>query len=403
MSKTIVCVGGGAASFFAAIHAKRKEPASKVMILEGTGRVLTKVRVSGGGRCNVTHAQFDLRKFASCYPRGSKELLGPLHRFGPQDTIHWFRKLGVELKAEADGRMFPTTDKSSTILDCLTGEARTLGVEVSTFALVKGIQKVDTRKYAVELKNHTILCDALFLGTGSMPSGHKFAQKFGHTITDLAPSLFTFCINSPYLEGLAGVSFEEVALNIEISGARRLEQSGPLLITHWGVSGPSVLKLSAFAARELKRCAYNATLQIDFLPKLKVQQVKELLISQRCLHSKKQVASICPFPLPARFWKQMINLGFPDVTWASISQRQIDELALCLKACKFEVVGKGEFKEEFVTCGGIKLSEVNFKTMESKINPGLFFGGEILDIDGITGGFNFQNAWTGGFIAGNSM
>jgi len=404
MSKAVICVGGGPASFFAAIHAKKKHPDNKVTILEATRHVLTKVKISGGGRCNVTHNLFDLKRFASCYPRGSKEILGALHRFGPEDTMQWFSQRGVDLHAEADGRMFPTTNQSSTIINCLRRESETLGVEVRTGALVKAIQKTQDNNYILSLRDQELICQSLFLGTGSMPTGHRFARQLGHTITELAPSLFTFCIEDPLLKDLSGLAFEGVALRLETAPSTSFEQTGPLLITHWGLSGPAVLKLSAFAARDLNTCGHKATLFVDFIPGQSNQQIRDELIAQKKINAKKLLANINPVAVPLRFWKQVVSLAAaPETTWAHLTREQLEAIVTILKACPLSVQGKGEFKEEFVTCGGVKLSEINFKTMESKINPGLFFAGEILDIDGITGGFNFQNAWTGGFIAGEGM
>ena len=402
MDQSVICIGGGPASFFAAIHAKMTNPKRDVSILEGSGRLLTKVRISGGGRCNVTHHLFDLKAFAQCYPRGSREILGPLHHFGPEDTIDWFQKRGVTLVPEPDGRMFPTTNTSQTIIECLHHEARTLGVRIEKGALVKSIERLDTGGFKLQLRDKVLECNSLFLGTGSMPTGHQLAKSLGHRITDLAPSLFTFCVSHPLLEDLAGISFPNAHLSLKI-GKKTYKRAGPLLITHWGLSGPAVLKLSAFAARDLLSADYRGDLTIDFLADRSRDDLQESISSLAAMHRKKLMANAGLAEVPTRFWKRLVEQVAPGETWASAHHRTIQDTLQSLKSCAFQVNGKGVFKDEFVTCGGISLKEVNFKTMESKLVPGLFFGGEVLDIDGITGGFNFQNAWTSGYLAGTNM
>lgn len=360
----IVVVGGGAAGFFAAIAAKTAFPDASVTLHEKTNKVLSKVRISGGGRCNVTHACFDPKLLVKNYPRGSKELLGPFHRFQPADTVEWFSERGVELKTEADGRMFPTTNSSETIIDCLLNEAKRVGVEI----------KLQSKLSLNELK-----ADRLILATGSAKGGYEIAKHFGHTIQSPVPSLFTFNIPDFPLESLSGISLENVCLKLE---GTKLVQEGPLLITHWGFSGPAALKLSAFGARYLAEQNYEVQLCIDWLPQFSVDELMPLL-------TLKNLRSV---PLPKRLWRLLCGV------------QKLNPRKLCekLKADRYLVKGKTTNKEEFVTCGGVTLSEVNFKTMESKLHPGLYFCGEILDIDGITGGFNFQNAWTTGWIAGTA-
>lgn len=399
---SVMCIGGGPASFFAAIHAKLKDPGREVSIVEGSSRVLTKVRISGGGRCNVTHHLFDLRSFANCYPRGAREILGPLHHFGPQDTIDWFRARGVRLVPEPDGRMFPDTNTSQTIIECLHHEARKLGIAIRKGFLIKSVRKDENGRFCLDARTETLKCGRLFLGTGSMPTGHRLVQGLGHTITELAPSLFTFCVQHPFFNELAGVSFPHVNLELKV-GKRTFKQSGPLLITHWGLSGPAVLKLSAFAARALCAHQYRAELKIDFIPDVSEEELRQEFMSLKALFGKKLVANAGFRRLPTRFWKQFADHLVPGCTWNAAHHKTLENLSFNLKHGAVQVDGKGVFKEEFVTCGGVALQEVNFKTMESKICSGLFLGGEILDIDGITGGFNFQNAWTSGYLAGNHM
>ncbi|MFZ0566141.1 MAG: NAD(P)/FAD-dependent oxidoreductase [Chlamydiales bacterium] len=375
----IVVVGGGAAGFFAAIAAKKTYPQAAVILHERTAKVLSKVRISGGGRCNVTHACFDPKELVKNYPRGSKELLGPFHRFQPADTIQWFSDHGVELKTEEDGRVFPLTDSSQTIIDCLMAEANRVGVQIrmqSKFAL----GKMDA--------------DRLILATGSSKSGWEIAEKLGHTIQPPVPSLFTFNIPDFPLESIAGISVRRVHLGLE---GTKLFQEGPLLITHWGFSGPAALKLSAFGARYLAEKSYEAVLYVDWLPEFSAD---ELISFFSLENSTKKLGNIRSVPLPKRLWKLL--LGEENQLLRVLSKPGARKLCEKLKSDRYQVRGKTTNKEEFVTCGGVTLSEVNFKTMESKICPGLYFCGEMLDIDGVTGGFNFQNAWTTGWIAGTA-
>lgn len=402
----VVVIGAGAAGLFAALACGEVCPGQTIHILEA-GRVpLTKVRISGGGRCNVTHACFDPALLVNHYPRGSRPLRGPFSRFQPADTVRWFEQRGVALKTEADGRMFPTSDDSETIIDCLLGEARRLGIEIHTGQPVSQVVQ-DVQGFQVVTRGgRSWRCDRLLLATGSSPLGYRLAQALGHQILPPVPSLFTFNLRDPALHELAGVSVEPVALTLTLEGAKPLKQTGPLLITHWGLSGPAVLKLSAYGAIELHRQRYRASLMVNWLPALSQDDIRQTLLAQKQDHGKRLVISLSPFTLPRRLWQylthQRVKLG-QDLTWANLSKTQLQTLVTELSRGVYQVDGKGVFKEEFVTCGGIPLPEVDFKTLESRRCPGLYLAGEILNVDGITGGFNFQNAWTTGWLAGRAM
>lgn len=406
--RVVAIIGGGAAGYFAAISCAETFSDATVTIYEGTRRPLTKVRISGGGRCNVTHNCFDVRTLVTHYPRGSKELLGPFSRFQPQNTIAWFEKRGVKIKAEADGRMFPTTDSSETIIECLQKAAADAGVSVELGVIVKGIKKGDGSEggFVLKLADRELTVDCVLLATGSAPHGHRFAKDLGNRITDLAPSLFTFNIQDPRLSGIPGISFPSAALTLEIPGSKQsFKQTGPLLITHWGLSGPAVLKLSAFAAHELFASNYGATLKVNFLPMEDRAQIEQSLLLHKQQNAKKNLANALPFNLPKRFMLKVLEALKieADQPWSSINHAATARLIKELCEGIYAVSGKGEFKDEFVTCGGVDRRDVDFRTMESKRCKGLYFAGEILDIDGITGGFNFQNAWTTGWIAGRNM
>lgn len=409
MNRTIAIIGGGAAGMFGAIAAASHNRAARVVVLEATDQPLDKVRISGGGRCNVTNNCFDPAELVKSYPRGSRELRGVFSRFQPQDTIAWFENQGVRLKAEADGRIFPTTDVSATIVDCLREAATKLGVDIRKLSRVKTVTSHDgsteTCKFEIDIHGSEPLCaDRLLIATGSSPQGYRFAESLGHTIVPCVPSLFTFKVSDPRLDGLSGISFENVALELSVGG-KTLRQSGPMLITHWGLSGPAILKLSAFAARELSESAYKGTLTIDFLPNRKQDNLTTRLSHARDTHGRKQVHVDSPLPIPRRYWEQICRqLAIDDnTTWSGLTKREIDGIVGELKSARFEIAGKGIFKEEFVACGGVNLKEIDFKSMRSKLCPGLYFAGEILDIDGLTGGFNLQSAWSTGWIAGLAM
>ncbi len=371
-------VGGGASGFFAAIAAKTTHPNATVEIYEKSNKVLSKVRISGGGRCNVTHACFDPKELVKNYPRGSKELLGPFHRFQPKDTIQWFLDRGVELKTEADGRMFPITDSSETIIECLLNEVKKLGIEIKL-------------KSPFDLESSG--ADRIILATGSSKEGWEMARMLGHTIQEPVPSLFTFNIPKFSLEPLSGVSVNPVQISLE---GTKFYQQGALLITHWGFSGPAALKLSAFAARYLHEVNYEVNLVIDWLPQYSIEDIIDLFNKELPIKKLKNIKTV---PVPSRLWAHFCD---GETILGSLSKITLRRFCESLKSDHYQVKGKTTNKDEFVTCGGVTRSEVNFKTMESKIYPGLYFCGEILDIDGVTGGFNFQNAWTTGWIAGTA-
>jgi len=399
----IIIVGGGAAGFFAAISAA--ENGGQVTVLERTPHFLSKVRISGGGRCNVTHACFEAREFTRRYPRGEKELIGPLHKFQASDTVSWFASRGVELKTEADGRMFPTTDSSQTIIDCLMQAARAAGVVLRANAPVERVERHVDGAFVVTLAGGEALeCDRLLLATGGCRSESlgQMAVALGHTLEPPVPSLFTFQIEAPWLRALAGVSLEEAEASVPDT---RLRERGPLLVTHWGLSGPVILRLSAWGARQLSAVDYRFTLLVNWLPRLGIDQLQQEFQARRTAQGAKLVVNAPIAPLTARLWEALVlaaGLG-REARWASLSKGHQQALLEQLSRTAFAVTGKSLNKDEFVTCGGVRLSEVNFKTMESRLCPGLHFAGELLDIDGITGGFNFQAAWTTGWIAGKAM
>lgn len=398
----ILIIGGGAAGFFGAIAAAEADPSAQVTLLERSKQPLAKVRISGGGRCNVTHHCFDPAELIKHYPRGGRELRGPFSRFQPQDMIDWLASKGVTVKAEADGRMFPNTDDSQTIIDALENAAKEAGVRVWNGVNIAGVTK-DEGRYSITLKNGTVLeGDRLLLATGSSPAGHRWAKQLGHTIEPLAPSLFTFNIPKSGLSQLSGVVAPDATIAID---GTKLRQRGPLLITHWGFSGPAALKLSAWAARELAGSKYTAELRIAWISDLTVTDAQQRLNEAKKAHPKRLIIGENPFTIPLKLWKALVaRAGITDdQRWAHISREQQDRLANAIADDRYQVKGKTTNKEEFVTCGGVKLSEVDFRTMESKKSPGLHLAGEILDIDGVTGGFNFQAAWTTSWLAGQAM
>jgi predicted Rossmann fold flavoprotein len=398
--RRIAVVGGGAAGFFAALAAKEAAPESEVVIIERSAQLLSKVRISGGGRCNVTHFCFDPKELVQNYPRGQRELLGPFHRFQPADTVAWFEERGVELKAEADGRMFPISDSSQTIIDCLVQEAQRLGVKIWTQAKVESIRCLDQGPFQLTLRGHPSQdFDRLILATGSSRPAWDFAQALGHSIQEPVPSLFTFNVPNFCLNQLAGVSVPSARVKIQGSS---LEQQGPLLVTHWGFSGPAALKLSAWGARHLAKMSYQCELSIDWVTE-SLGELETQVQQERQHTPSKQVGSL-RLGVPKKLWKALCEKAglSAELPLARLSKRMQEDLLRVIKDDRYQVKGKTTNKEEFVTCGGVNLREVNFKTMESKHCPGLYFCGEVLDIDGVTGGFNFQNAWTGGWIAGHA-
>lgn len=392
-SPIIAIIGGGAAGFFAALTAAEKDPSAEIIILEKTASLLTKVRISGGGRCNVTHSCFDFKKLTNFYPRGQKELLGPFSRFQPQDTMNWFASKNVALKIEKDGRIFPSSNQSQTIIDCFLNEASKKNIKILTQHRVVKIEK----GFIIHFESQkSLYCDKILIATGGNFQGHELAASLGHNIISPVPSLFTFNIpESPFKE-LSGISLSHVRLTIpEIS----LTEEGPMLLTHFGFSGPSVLRLSAWGARYFYEKNYQVSLSINWIPQF---SIFESLLDWKKKQPHSSIFGKNPFGIPKQLWKLLLLLsGFDsEKSWTHFSHQQLKHLASQLENDLYQISGKTLNKEEFVTAGGVDLKEVNFKTMESRIIPGLFFAGEVLNIDGITGGFNFQNAWTTGYLAG---
>ncbi len=399
----VAVIGGGAAGFFGAIAAAT--PHTQVTLYEAGPECLAKVRISGGGRCNVTHHCFDPAQLVQNYPRGGKALRGAFSRFQPQDTIAWYRQRGVKLKTEADGRMFPVTDDSATIVDCLMQAAHKAEVTIKTRSPVGKITATQPG-FTLGLKGGKIECDRILLATGSSPQGYRMAQSQGHTIASPVPSLFTFTIKDPALRERSGLSMSPIELRLKLNGQKKpLTQTGPVLVTHWGLSGPAILKLSAWGARALHDQKYQATVLINWLPQLSQDEVRTLLQQAKQDGGKRSISNHNPTSAPKRLWTYFVQRAQIDplTQWTTLSNKAINKLTQELCQGDYQLQGKGVFKDEFVTCGGIQLKEINFKTMESRLSPGLFTAGEILDIDGITGGFNFQNAWTTGWLAGQAM
>lgn len=395
-----IVVGGGAAGFFAAINAARLAPGKKVVIIEKSSKVLAKVKVSGGGRCNVTHACFDNRELVNFYPRGGKELRGAFSRFNPTQTVEWFKELGVELKTEPDGRMFPVSNSSETILNCLLLEASKLGVSIIMQKEVLEINKTSLGFSILTNNQELILCSKIIIAAGgnAKDAGYNFIQQIGHKIIPPVPSLFTFNIPNNSIRELMGISVEQVVVTIQETS---IQTKGPLLITHWGFSGPAILKASAWAARQLADCQYNFTVNVNWMAGNKEEFILEELKKSKQVYNAQLLVSVNPFKIVKRLWEFFVLKNGLDTAfrWADLSNKQLRKLAQLLTSDNYVVSGKTTFKEEFVTCGGIALEEIDFKFMESKKVKGLYFVGEILDIDGVTGGFNFQAAWTTGWLA----
>jgi predicted Rossmann fold flavoprotein len=413
----IIVIGGGPAGFFGAIAAREAQPDQPVTLLEKQGAVLRKVAVSGGGRCNVTHACDNARELAAHYPRGRRELIGPLTHWSVADTVAWFASHGVRLKTERDGRMFPESDSSATIVDCLYETAVLAGVEVLTRHPVSGIALRDGGGFLVRLTDETMVeCDRILLATGGHSLGRKdpdavdgytLAQSLGHGLAEPVPSLFTFNLDDPAWKELTGLAVDPVGLRVHGQGlpGKGLASEGPLLMTHWGVSGPAVLKLSAFGARVFHEKDYRFELAVDWLPRMDRPALEETLRLWADQNGKKAVVSGRPVPLPGRAWRTlMAKIDTPEqMKWADLGRKSFQKMVEQLKNTRLAVTGKSTFKDEFVTCGGVPLNEVDLRTMASRICPGLYLAGEVLDIDGLTGGFNFQAAWTTGRLAGQAL
>ena len=404
-SGRIIIVGGGAAGFFAALACVDAHSKAEILVLEKTAQFLSKVKISGGGRCNVTHACFNEREFTTRFPRGERALIAPFKQFQASDTVDWFAAHGVKLKTESDGRMFPTTDSSQTIIDCLLGAARAAGVKLKANCGVERVEKKPGGGFELTLSDgEALICDQLLMATGGCrtPALGHLATSLGHTLEAPVPSLFTFHVATPWLKGLAGVSVPAVEVSV---AETKLREQGALLITHWGLSGPAILRLSAWGARVLHEMHYHCTLRVNWLPHLSDEKLAKEFEARRKLQPARFVVNSPITPLSSRLWEKLVVAAgvAPDTRWSALSRSSQHQLIQQLLRGEFPVSGKSLNKDEFVTCGGVKLGEVDFKTMESRICPGLFFAGELLDIDGITGGFNFQAAWTTGWIAGGAM
>lgn len=404
-SRKIVIIGGGAAGFFAAITAAETDPSSEVTVYEKGNAFLTKVKISGGGRCNVTHACFDPALLSENYPRGSRELRGAFHHWQPQDTVAWFAERGVELKTEADGRMFPVTDSSQTVIDCFLKAARDAGVILRTGTAIKELRAVPNGSFSLLLNNgESIRADKVCITSGSLKASPLTSaiESLGHRIEPLVPSLFAFNIPDKRLDGLAGLSVQEACVK---TLPKSPVQSGPVLITHRGLSGPAILRLSAWEARRFAEQDYAVEISVNWLGKTSAEELRETFSTHRADSGKSLVKNKVPGGIPRRLWERFLESSAipPETQWSQLPKDRETALVLQLTGCRFQVQGKTTNKDEFVTCGGVRLKEIDFRSMESRIVPGLYFAGECLDIDGITGGFNFQAAWTGGRIAGLAM
>jgi predicted flavoprotein YhiN len=441
-SRRVIVVGGGAAGFFAAITCAEAAPGTEVVVLERGPQFLAKVRISGGGRCNVTHAGGAAREFAAHYPRGGKELVGPFQKFSAADTVAWFEARGVKLKTEADGRMFPVSDSAQTIVDCLLQAARAAGVKVRLNCGAERIIRNGPGRFEVIVSPGTtspslpleerggvrrpiqvderpprpgpltagrgegekIVCDQLLLATGGCraAAAGQLAASFGHTLEPPVPSLFTFRIESSWLRSLAGVSVGPAEVSVP---SAKLRERGPLLMTHEGLSGPVILRLSAWGARVLHDLNYRFLLFVNWLPEMDAEQMAHEFQARRKASGARLLINASLPSLPGRLWEQLVLAAdIPrDTRWSALTRSQAHALSRQLARTELAVTGKSLNRDEFVTCGGVRLAEVNFKTMESKVCPGLYFAGELLDIDGLTGGFNFQAAWTTGWLAGKAL
>ncbi|MCP4441455.1 MAG: NAD(P)/FAD-dependent oxidoreductase [Aureispira sp.] len=402
----VIIVGGGAAGFFAAIRCKQLNPNLDVHILERGKQVLQKVKVSGGGRCNVTHACYIPKDLVKFYPRGQKELLGPFHRFCSGDMLNWLDQQGVETKVEDDGRIFPASNSSQTIIDCFWKNVKQLGIQVHTgqqVAAIRAPSGEQAQYQVITAAGKKWLADKLLMATGSNPRIWKLLGGLGHAIIEPVPSLFTFNIKDSRIQNLAGLSVPNA--KIQVVGRKKLVAQGPLLITHWGMSGPGILRLSAWGARTLNEANYEFKVLVNWNASLTFDKAQAELRNFKQLNPKQQIAKHRKFDLPNRLWQSLVAAcNIPDnLIWAEMNKKQLNALAIQLTQATFEVKGKSTFKEEFVTAGGVKLKEIDFTRFESKLHPNLFMAGEVLNIDAITGGFNFQAAWTGAYLAAEAI
>jgi hypothetical protein len=403
-TKKVIVIGGGAAGFFAAINCAQKNINYEVILIEKTRKLLSKVRISGGGRCNVTHACFDNKELVKRYPRGSKELQSVFNRFTTNDTVSWFENRDVKLKTENDGRMFPESNTSESIVNCLMQEAEFSGVKI---LLNTDTQEIIQNKNGFTLKikdQNNIDCDAIIITTGGNPKegAYKWLANLGHKVIKPVPSLFTFKVPNNNITKLMGVAVADAKVKI---AKTKLETTSPLLITHWGFSGPAVLKTSAWGARVLSDLNYEFTILINWVPSINEEGIKEIIADLKFNHPKKTILKNVLLNLPKRLWEHFVlhsNIK-EETRWGDLSKKQLNSLINKLQSNEYQVRGKTTFKEEFVTCGGISLKDIDLKTMESKRIPNIYFAGEVIDIDGITGGFNFQNAWSTAYIASQNV
>ncbi len=408
--KTLLVIGGGAAGFFCAVNAAILHKNLKVILIEKSSQLLSKVKVSGGGRCNVTHACFEISNLVKFYPRGASFLKKSFHQFNTKDTIDWFQDRDIQLKTEEDGRIFPESNSSQTIINCLLDEANKHRIDIRMNADVVGVEfnnssDKNQSRFLITLRNQNkITADYLCIASGGFPkkSQYEWIEKLGHSIESPVPSLFTFNIPQNRITSLMGITIQHVT--VKIAGSK-LQQTGPVLITHWGLSGPAILKLSAWGARELADCNYEFEVALNWLPEFNEHTLKEKFQLLRFEIASQKIYNRNPFGLPARLWEFLLRESEVDevIRWADLPAKEQNKLIKLLCAHTLSVKGKTTFKEEFVTSGGVKLAEINPNTMMSRLIPGLFFAGEILNIDGVTGGFNFQNAWTTGWIAAKNL
>ncbi|WP_339696986.1 NAD(P)/FAD-dependent oxidoreductase [uncultured Roseivirga sp.] len=402
MPQNIAVIGGGAAGFFAAFSCKTHSPNARVVIFEKTGKLLSKVKVSGGGRCNVTHACFNNNDLVRFYPRGGKQLKKVFGQFTTTDTVAWFEERGVQLKAEADNRMFPITDNSQTIIDCFLKEANKLGIQVVVNANVNSIQSKNPG-FDLKIGDKTQYFDKVIVASGGSPKaqGFDWLKALGHEIITPVPSLFTFNMPKESIKNLMGLSVPSATVRVQ---GTKLQQSGPLLITHWGMSGPAILKTSAWGARVLSDLNYDFKIQVNWLGTMNEEELRTWFVNSLQTIGKRKIRNKNPLDLPNRLWDfflEKVEIDGEGI-WAELGKKNLNRLINLLLNDTYEVKGKTTFKEEFVTSGGVALSDVDFNTMESRKCPGLFFAGEVIDVDGVTGGFNFQAAWSTGFVAGKT-